>query len=273
MTLYKLDKKHIEAGFNGPKHQLNVEILDEVSSTNDVAKQLLVEQPDTLSLIATNKQTAGKGRSGKSFYSELEHGLYFTLAFQPNDHKIENVPLYTILSATALVEVLENYVDEPVSIKWVNDIFYKRRKISGILSEMVVNEAVTGVPGVVVGIGLNIAGDFSQTEKAVQSVAGTLFGHKTPDIFNQNEFLSHFINQFYSYHENFQARSFMPIYENHLLGIGQEVHYSTNGKKHRGVIQGINEEGHLLVLKPDQTVEALYGQAVHFGSKQFTNEK
>jgi len=265
----KLNQKQIASGFKGPKNKLKVDVLNEVSSTNDVAKQLILEQPDKLSLIATNKQTAGKGRSGKSFYSELAHGLYFTLAFQPNDHKIENIPLYTILAATALVDVLEKYVAEDLSIKWVNDIFYNGKKISGILSEMVPNEAAENLPGVVVGIGLNIAGDFSQTEAAVQAVAGTLFGTQTPKDFNQNEFLSDFMNQFYHYHKNFQTKSFMSIYEDHLLGLGQEVYYSMNGKKRQGVIQGIDGNGHLLVLRPDQTVDVLYGQAVHFGSEQF----
>jgi len=269
VDLQKLDQKQIASGFKGPKQKLKIDVLDEVSSTNDVAKQFITKRPDKLSLIATNKQTAGKGRSGKSFYSELAHGLYFTLAFQPNDHKIENIPLYTILAATALVEVLEKSVDNALSIKWVNDIFYKGKKISGILSETVASEE-KDVPGVVVGIGLNIAGDFSQTDAAVQSVAGTLFGTQTSEHFNQNKFLSDFMNQFYHYHQNFQTKSFMPIYEDHLLGIGQEVYYSTNGKKRQGVIQGIDEQGHLLVLQSDQTIEILYGQAVHFGSEQFT---
>ena len=57
-----------------------------------------------------------------------------------------------------------------------------------------------------------------------------------------------------------------PIY----LGIGKEVYYSVKGKKQSGVIQGINEQGHLLVMKSDQTLETLYGQEVHFGSAQFT---
>jgi len=269
VDIHKLDQKQIVSGFKGPKQKLTVDVLDEVSSTNDVAKRFITERSNKLSLIATNKQTAGKGRRGKSFYSELAHGLYFTLTFKPNVQKIENIPLYTILAATALVEVLKDYVDETLSIKWVNDIFYNGRKISGILSETVPHEA-KNIPSVVVGIGLNIAGDFKQTEEAVQSVAGTLFGTQSPKHFNQNEFLSDYLNQFYHYHQNFQTKVFMPIYEDHLLGVGQEVYYSTNGKKQQGVIQGINEKGHLLVLQPDQTVDVLYGQAVHFGSKQFT---
>lgn len=64
----------------------------------------------------------------------------------------------------------------------------------------------------------------------------------------------------------------MAIYEKHLLGIGQEVHYTINREQKQGVIEGINASGHLLVRQPDQSVEVLYGQEVHFGSNQFVEE-
>lgn len=260
-----LNREQIEAGFKGPTNHLNIQLLDEVSSTNDVAKQLLNEHPDDFILVATNKQTAGRGRQGKSFFSELAHGLYFTVGFQPKNLKVEEIPFYTILAATALVEVLEKYVDQPLSIKWVNDIFYQGRKISGILSEM----TMAAEMGVVVGIGINFAGDFKATDESVQAVAGTLFGEETPASFNQNEFLSAYLNQFYKYHNQFEEKAFMPVYEKHLLGIGQEVYYFVKEEKKNGVIEGINAHGHLLVRKPDQTIETLYGQAVHFSSAQF----
>lgn len=270
MGIDKLNEKQIIRGFHGPHDLLNVELLDSVSSTNDVAKQILREHPDRLSVIATNKQTAGRGRSGKSFYSELQYGLYFTLAFFPNDNRLESVPLYTILAATALVEGLEKYVEQPLAVKWVNDIFYQGKKVSGILSEMVSGTDNTEVPGIVVGIGINFAGDFTATDQAVQNVAGTLFEHEIPEKFSQNQFLSEFLDRFFTYHMQFQEKKFMPIYESKLMGLGKQVLYTLNGKKKHGIIKGINEHGHLLVQQPDQSLETLYGQEVHFGSQQFT---
>ena len=271
MNSYKLDKNQVTKYFKEDSDFLNVVILDYVSSTNDVAKQELRDSPNQLTLVATNRQTAGRGRSGKSFYSELAHGLYFTIAFLPNTEKVENIPLYTLLAATTLVEALQQYVSNPVWIKWVNDIFYNGKKVSGILSEMVSGIDDVSIPGLVVGIGLNISGNFKGTDEMVQSVAGTLFGEKTPAGFNQNEFLGAFLNRFYKNHLSFQEKKFMPIYEKHLLGIGQEVHYTVNREQRHGVIEGINAEGHLLVRQTDGTIEVLYGQEVHFGSNQFVN--
>ena len=64
----------------------------------------------------------------------------------------------------------------------------------------------------------------------------------------------------------------MALYEKQLIGIGQELNYTINREQKQGVIEGINASGHLLVRQPDQSVEVLYGQEVHFGSDQFVKE-
>lgn len=244
---------------------IEIKLLDSTTSTNDIAKQSLHEARDSFLLIATNKQTAGRGRLGRSFYSEINHGLYFSLAFHPQNLKITEIPQYTVLAATALVETLEKMTGKNLDIKWVNDIFYKGRKISGILSEMVTASEI----GVVVGIGINFSGDFKQTSSDIQEVAGTLFGKETPETFNQNEFLQKFIERFFYYHKHFDERTFLPIYEEHLLGIGQEAYYYLQNDKHFCTILGINEAGHLKVQKEDGQIKSLHSQEVHFSSRQF----
>lgn len=266
---YPLNKAEIIKGFEGNKEQLSIQLLESVPSTNDVAKQLLRESPEAISLVATNRQTAGRGRHGKSFYSKLKHGLYFTIGITANTDQIENIPLYTILAAATFVETIEKYVEKPVRIKWVNDLFYNGKKVSGILSEMVSGIESSTSPGIVIGIGLNLAGDFEDTDKNLQNVAGTLFGLDTPPNFNQNEFLSTFLNQFTKQHLLFHKKGFMKSYESHLMGIGKEVYYTLNQQTKNGVIEGINEAGHLLVRQTDGSLENLYGQEVHFGSEQF----
>ncbi len=261
MANHSLNKQQIQKGIKQP---LEIILLEETTSTNDVAKERLKESKQPL-LVATNKQTAGRGRLGRSFYSELAHGLYFSLAFHPQNVAIEEMPQYTLLAAATLVETLEEMTGKPLAIKWVNDIFYNGRKISGILSEMISADKT----GVIIGIGLNFAGEFTHTAKEVQQVAGTLFGEKIPETFNQNAFLNAFIQRFLSYHTEFQEKAFLPVYETHLLGIGEEVTYFIQEEKYFGTILGISEQGHLRVRKADGTLETLYSQEVHFNSRQF----
>ena len=257
-----LDKTQIQKNLNEP---VEIILVDSTTSTNDMAKEKIHEVKDSFLLIATNKQTAGRGRLGRNFYSEIAHGLYFSLAFQPQTVSLEEIPQYTVLAAAALVETIEKMTGKNLAIKWVNDIFYNGRKISGILSEMVTTSKV----GVVVGIGINFSGDFKETSEDIQQVAGTLFGTKTPETFNQNKFLQKFIERFTYYHKHFHDKTFLSIYEEHLLGVGKEVYYFNKKERHEGTILGINNQGHLKVEKKDGQVEILYSNEVHFSSRQF----
>lgn len=269
MESKQLNQERIQSHFEGEQSLLNIQLPSSVSSTNDEAKEQLLAYPNKINLVATNQQTAGRGRQGRAFYSSLKHGLYFSIALKPNTEDIENIPLYTIMAAATLVEVLEKSIEHSLSVKWVNDVFYQGRKISGILSEMVSNTNQLQKPGVVVGIGINFAGSFSGADDEAQNVAGTLFGEELPEDFDQSVFLGEYLGRFYKYHQNFEEKEFMAVYEKHLMGIGKEATYSVNNERHRGIIQGINNKGHLLVKKSDQTIETLYGQAIHFSSSQF----
>lgn len=265
-----LNKEKIHTHFKSSNKKIETNILKTATSTNDVAKKLIFDEADTIALVATNKQTAGRGRQGKPFYSKLDQGLYFSLAFQPKENKIEDVPLYTILVATALVETLEKYLPNPLAIKWVNDIFYNQRKVIGILSEMVTkSEKKTQKMRIIIGSGINLAGHFREADDKIQRVAGTLFGSHIAEEFDQNTFLNEFLEKFLEYHENFNEKAFMNIYRERLLGLNQKVEYLIEGRKEKGIIRGVDEAGHLMVEKSDQTIEHLYGQEIHFGSEQF----
>lgn len=271
MNSRKLNQEQIQNHFNMDKKLLKIQLPASVSSTNDAAKKQLLKYPDEINLVATNKQTAGRGRQGRTFYSNLKYGLYFSVALKPNTENIENIPLYTIIAAATLIEVLETNVEGSLSVKWVNDIFYKGRKVSGILSEMVSDKEQLKRPGIVVGIGVNFAGNFKEADHEAQNVAGTLFGEELPNHFNQNLFLGNYLSLFYKFHKNLEKKEFMNIYEKHLMGIGKSVSYTVSNETHSGIIQGINNKGQLLVRRPDQSIETLYGQSIHFSSGQFTD--
>lgn len=272
MKQFQLNHQEISERLQEKKVDVTVQTPKVVTSTNDLAKEIWFQQPESWTLVATNKQTAGRGRQGKKFYSSLAHGLYFSLAFKPNAASLENVPMYTILAAAAVVETLAPYLETPLSVKWVNDLFYKGRKVSGILSELVMSQSPENQTGIIVGIGINISGTFQQADDQTQTVAGTLFGEETPDHFNQNEFLADFLQCFYAFHEQFEQKEFMKIYETHLMGIGQTVTYMEKNEAHEGVILGIDDQGYLNIRKSDQTIETLYGQPISFGSDQFIEQ-
>lgn len=266
---HQLDPEQIRHQIDDLWEDLHIECHQEVTSTNDLAKQFNITHPGQNGLFIAEKQTKGRGRYGRDFHSELSNGLYFSLTIKPKVKRPEDVPRYTIAAATAVVQAIEALTDKQLQIKWVNDLFYKGRKISGILSEAVTDLESGGFSAIIIGIGINLSGDFTKAKPDVQEVAGTLFSDTLPESFNPNQFLKVFLNYFGRYHLDILSTHFMDVYRQHLLGLHQEVTYHINQQEHQGRIEGIDADGHLLVRQANGQLEALIGQEVHFSSKQF----
>jgi len=129
-----------------------IEVLYEVDSTNEFLKRNYKSFHDGAVVVAI-KQSAGKGRMGRNWYSP-EGGLWYSVLFKPKIHI--NLHVYTKIFSIAIVEVLRK-LKVKAYIKWPNDIYYDGKKICGILSEAVsVNDRVVAI---VVGVGLNVNND------------------------------------------------------------------------------------------------------------------
>ncbi len=134
-------------------------------STNTLAKEMIREGARE-GVILAQRQTAGRGRLGRSFFSE--NGLFMSIILAPERLHIP-VALLTSAAAASVCRVL---CDEglEVGIKWVNDLFYENKKVCGILTEAVtLGETILGY---VVGIGLNLGEDVFPEE--LQEIAGVL---------------------------------------------------------------------------------------------------
>ncbi|MGQ9855947.1 MAG: biotin--[acetyl-CoA-carboxylase] ligase [Fervidobacterium sp.] len=137
-----------------------IEVLYEVDSTNEFLKRNYKSFHDGAIVVAI-KQTAGKGRMGRSWYSP-EGGLWYSVLFKPKIHI--NLHVYTKIFSIAIVEVLRK-LKIKAYIKWPNDIYYNGKKLCGILSEAVsVNDRVVAI---IVGIGLNVNNDIPEELKDV----------------------------------------------------------------------------------------------------------
>lgn len=266
-----LEETQLKIGLQKLVPELLVEAHNSVTSTNDLAKIHAAQQPNNPTLILAKEQTQGRGRHGRSFHSALKNGLYLSLVIKPSATQLDDLPLYTIMTAVALTKALENYLPDPIAIKWINDLFYKGKKISGILCESIMDLESYRVNNLVIGVGINLAGSFANTEANVQSVAGTLFGETIPSDFNYNTFIISFIKHFFDYHRNFNEKGFLPYYADHMLGLNQQVYFEQQGKKRHGIIRGINEWGHLIIDNEQNERESLFSSEIHFSSQQFTN--
>ena len=130
-----------------------VEVLPSVRSTMDVAHVLGGEGAVAGTLVLAEEQTAGRGRSGKQWRSRAGAGIWMTLLERPND--ADALGVLSIRLGLKAAPVLERYTDEPVRLKWPNDLLLGAGKVAGILVETRWRERQ--VDWVAIGLGVNVS--------------------------------------------------------------------------------------------------------------------
>ena len=155
-------------------HQLAlppVELLDEVGSTNDEAHRRATAGERGPIWIATRRQTAGKGRSGRAWVEASEGNVAATLLFVPGMPPVR-LPELSLVSGVAtfdaVSEALLGCSAGPIELKWPNDVLIKGAKISGILIE---SGNHSGDVVSLIGIGINVASAPPVTDRAVTCLA------------------------------------------------------------------------------------------------------
>lgn len=121
--------------------------LPECGSTNDEGRALAIKGAPDLSVVLTERQTAGRGRRGQPWACPPGEGLAFSLILRPAEPAVLWSRL-ALAAGLALAEALEAF-GVSVGLKWPNDVWVGGKKICGILVE-----ADSGF--VVVGVGLNV---------------------------------------------------------------------------------------------------------------------
>ena len=111
-----------------------VALYDEVGSTLDVAHELAAGGAEAGTLVLADRQTAGRGRGGKSWSSPSGAGVWMTLLERPSDPRVLDV--LSLRVGMRAAEALDPFSDEWLGVKWPNDLYIgQRRKLGGILIE------------------------------------------------------------------------------------------------------------------------------------------
>ena len=113
---------------------ITVTVYDELPSTNTVLKQFAEQGAPEGTVILAQRQTNGRGRLGRSFFSPADSGIYMSILLRPQI-EARDALLITTCAAAATAQAIEKHTRKTCGIKWVNDIFCEERKVCGILTE------------------------------------------------------------------------------------------------------------------------------------------
>ncbi|MCY7094009.1 biotin--[acetyl-CoA-carboxylase] ligase [Streptococcus oralis subsp. tigurinus] len=223
---------------------LTIRYKPETKSTQTDAKEGIEAGNKGNTLYLSTCQTAGRGRFQRPYYSPSQGGIYMSLHIQPN-LPYEKLPSYTLLVAAAVYKAIKNLTMIEVDIKWVNDIYFKNKKMAGILTEAMTSVETGLVTDVIIGLGINFAiEDFPDDLK---EKAGSLFMPPAP--ITRNELISEIWRCFYQT----APEELLYLYKEHSLVLGREVSFIQEQTEKKGIAKDISDKGQLLIQLDDQT--------------------
>jgi len=241
---------------------MNFTILrfDSVGSTNDEALcQARAGASEGLCIVA-KKQTQGRGRHGRTWVSEKDSGLYFSVILRP---KIEAryISLLTLMAGVAVHDTIRELGIDP-DIKWVNDILVRDKKIAGILAEAA--ETPSGV-AVVVGIGINVKVQFLSKDIASASTSLDAESADRIVISDVENALVRLLGEFYGMfcEKDGPARILDEWRQRSSYFAGKNVRVTLENDVFTGVTDGLEPNGALRVVTEDGEL-----RIVHAGDVQ-----
>jgi len=130
-----------------------LEVVAEIGSTNDAVMGAgRAGRAEGLAILA-DRQTAGRGRRGRSWASPAGVGLYTSVLLRPQLTPAK-MPLLTLVAGLGVAEAVEEIAGVATRLKWPNDVLVEGRKVAGILAEMASVDEQVG--HIVIGIGINV---------------------------------------------------------------------------------------------------------------------
>ena len=145
-------------------------IFQEVPSTNTLAKEMAAKGAPHGTVLIADRQSAGRGRLGRSFLSPPDVGVYFSIILRPHCRPQELMHL-TCAAAVAMCDAVEHSFGFRPGIKWTNDLVWNGKKLGGILTELALNAKTGLVDYAIVGVGINCRQTMDQLDPAIADMA------------------------------------------------------------------------------------------------------
>ena len=236
-------------------------VYTECDSTNIRVSQAAGEGAPEGMVAVADRQTAGKGRRGRSWQSPSGVSISMSILLRP-DIAPEVSPQITLVAALAVSSAIDGLVNEDSGdggqvetrqqalIKWPNDIVMGDRKICGILTELQCQTDY--IDHIVVGIGINVSNTVFSPE--IADMAGSIFSVTGKKV-NRNKLVAAVCDYFEKYYNVFlqtqNLEKLVAEYDKKLINMERQVRVLDPKGEYDGVAKGITDEGRLVVETPE----------------------
>ncbi|MCP9612746.1 biotin--[acetyl-CoA-carboxylase] ligase [Coprobacter tertius] len=218
--------------------------LPETDSTNNYLRKLCNnETPEEGTVVWAEYQNAGKGQRGNSWESEAGENITFSLLLFPEQIPAHHQFVLSQIISLGIIDILKRF-DTNFSIKWPNDIYWKDRKIAGILIE----NDLTGnmISQSITGIGINV------NQKRFKSDAPnpvSLF-QITGERYDREGLLADILDAIAQRYFSYSDSERITLNQEYLSSLYRNEGYHdfiSETKKFKARIAGVDENGHILL--------------------------
>ncbi|MFC5180195.1 biotin--[acetyl-CoA-carboxylase] ligase [Actinomadura harenae] len=254
----------------------SVRVVEETGSTNADLGALARAGEDEGVLLATELQTAGRGRLGRTWTAPARSGLAFSMLLRP-DVPIERLAWAPLLTGVAVASAVRRVTgfgaagdrffpgadgDTEVAavLKWPNDVLVEGRKLAGILVEKIDG-------AIVVGVGLNV----SLSEDELPVPAATSLAIEGAPLSDRASLLRAIARDIEGRYREWVAASGDPDicglradYRDLCATLGREIRVELpGGAELHGHAKDVDLEGRLVVAGPEGVLPVSAGDVVH----------
>ena len=230
-----------------------------IDSTNDEAKRLIEKGEPHGTLIIADEQTAGRGRSGRTWVTPPMSAIAMSLILRPTAPDHLHLTQISLLGGLAVLEGIKRAIKLTPQLKWPNDVLINGSKVAGVLAEsLFVGDRLEAV---IVGMGVNVNAappPDLKLEYPATCLADAL-GHQV----DREVLINAIIESFDGRYSQLGTRDLTEAWSAHLAMKGQGVQVVGITETMSGTLEGVTSEGALLIRLATGEIKTILAGDVH----------
>jgi len=238
---------------------------DSIDSTQNEALKIANELDDEGIIIIAEKQTGGKGRSGRKWISP-KGGIWFSIILHPK-FDISNITLFPIASSLALSNAIEKICKISTELKWPNDLTIKGKKLAGMLVDASFES--NKIENLVLGVGINFEVNSKEIEKILKNTPnfyGVASLSEQKNEIKPIKLIQAFLVELENIYEelnNNQIKKIISQWTEKSSTIGKKIEINTHQGKVKGEAIKIDNDGGLIIKNKEKNRKIFAGDITH----------
>ncbi len=229
---------------------------EEITSTNSFLLNKENKFNADGTIILAEKQSEGKGRKDRIWYSAKGQNLTFSILLTNKKYFGKNFNLINFAASLSVAVAIENLYQLKTELKWPNDILVDGKKIAGILLES--TSQGSKIEKLVIGVGLNVNQSLFQGSF---NLPPTSLKIETNEVIERERILAEILNVFEGNLTKiqFNTEDVLRDWKLRCRMIGEKISIIEGDETRYGIFDDVDSEGFLL-LKNNNRIEK-----IHFG--------